>query len=98
MSVVLVLLLGLIGVFFWAASVKRWPFRPCRRCSGRGTNKGSNAKRWGVCPKCRGSKQVQRFGARAVHASWWSVLGSGLHERKKAQVKKAREKSGYPEL
>ncbi len=98
MSVVLVLLALLIAVICWAVSLLRWPFRPCGKCQGAGTNKGSNRKRWGACPKCRGSKQVQRFGAVAVHRFWWSIAGNALHERRKEQVKKAREKSGYPEL
>jgi len=76
----------------------RYPMGPCRKCQGRGVNRGSNSKRWGACPKCKGARQVKRAGATAVHRFYWSVVGARLQERRKAQVKKAREKAGYPEL
>lgn len=75
----------------------RYPMGPCRKCQGRGTNPGSNAKRWGQCARCKGSRQVKRFGATAVHRFWWSAKGTGLREKRKQQVKAAREKAGYPE-
>ena len=91
------ILVGFIAALAWCVSLLRWPFRPCLRCGGTGTNRGSNRKRWGVCKRCGGSKQVRRFGATAVHRFWWSVLGSVLHERRKKRLQKARDKAGYPE-
>jgi hypothetical protein len=75
----------------------RYPFGPCRRCQGRGTNKGSTRKRYGVCKACGGTRQRRRFGATAVHRFWWSVAGESLHRHRKEQVKAAREKAGDPE-
>jgi hypothetical protein len=51
----------------YAGSLYVWPFRPCGRCSGKGTNPFSNRKRFGLCKKCSGTKAVQRLGSKTVH-------------------------------
>ena len=55
------------GAVLYAASLYWWPMRPCRRCGGRGTNRGSSKRRFGTCRRCKGSRSVQRIGSRAVH-------------------------------
>jgi DnaJ-class molecular chaperone len=75
----------------------RWPLRPCPRCGGKGTNRGSTGKRYGRCPKCKGTKQVRRVGATAVHRFFWSVAGAAMRGRMQARVEKAKKKAGYPE-
>ena len=90
----------LIAVIFavgYAASLLRWPLRPCPRCRGKGVNRGSNARRYGRCRKCKGTKQVRRIGATAVHRFFWSVAGTAMKERQRKRVEKAQEKAGYPE-
>lgn len=94
---VTLILLGFAALAVYCVSVWRHPHKPCPRCRGRGVNKGSNAKRFGRCRRCAGNKQVQRFGAGAVHRFFWSVMGAALHERRKKQVEKARKRGGYPE-
>lgn len=76
----------------------RYPWGPCWLCRGRKTNKGSNRKRWGMCRACGGTGQRQRFGARAVHRFWWSVMGTVLHERRRKRIDEARKKAEFPEL
>ena len=61
-------LLVAAGAAWWLASRWLWPYRPCPRCQGhRGRNAGSTASRWGKCPRCGGSGELMRFGARLVH-------------------------------
>jgi hypothetical protein len=49
----------------WRASVRRYPYAPCRRCGGRrGRNAGSSAHRWGNCAVCGGSGKRLRWGAK----------------------------------
>ena len=91
-------LIGFTALVLYAASLRRWPFRPCLRCAGTGLNKGSNRKRWGPCRRCAGTKQVRRLGATAVHRFWWSVFGAASKQRRKEKADQAREKAGYPEL
>ena len=62
-----VVLLALAYAAWWLASRYWWPFRACPRCSGKGTNKGSNRRRFGDCGRCHGSRKVQRIGSRTVH-------------------------------
>lgn len=81
----------------WVYSRFRWPLRPCPRCKGKGTNRGSNRKRYGRCRKCKGTKQVRRVGATAVHRFWWTVLGAAMKGRMKDKVDKAKQKAGWPE-
>jgi DnaJ-class molecular chaperone len=51
----------------YAASLYIWPFAPCRKCGGSGTNRGSNQRRFGVCRRCGGTRRRRRIGAAAVH-------------------------------
>jgi DnaJ-class molecular chaperone len=96
MSLHMFLVLVIVIVAF-VISLWRWPLRPCPRCGGRGVNPGSNRKRYGRCRRCKGTKQVRRIGATAVHRFYWSVLGAALRGRVKDKVEKAKEKAGYPE-
>jgi DnaJ-class molecular chaperone len=43
------------------------PFGPCRRCQGRGTNRGSTRRAFGHCKRCKGTRTRQRLGSRALH-------------------------------
>lgn len=62
------LALAAIGyALWWLLSRWWWPFRPCPRCRRRGTNAGSNARRWGKCGRCDGSGTAMRWGAQALH-------------------------------
>lgn len=96
MSLPLFLIIAAAAVLY-VASLKQWPLRPCPRCHGKGVNRGSNAKRYGRCRKCKGTKQVKRIGATAVHRFWWSVAGRAARERAAKRVEKAQEKARYPE-
>jgi DnaJ-class molecular chaperone len=75
----------------------RWPLRPCPRCRGKGVNRGSTGKRYGRCRRCKGTKQVRRVGATAVHRFFWSVAGAAAKGRMQKRVEKARDKARYPE-
>jgi DnaJ-class molecular chaperone len=61
----------LIGAVIVAAgyyvSLRIWPYRPCKRCSGGGRNAGSNRKRFGTCGRCGGSGRALRLGARMLN-------------------------------
>lgn len=92
------LFLGLIAVITGLVISRwRWPLRPCPRCRGKGTNRGSTGRRYGRCPKCKGTKQVKRVGATAVHRFFWSVAGAAMKGRMKEKVERAKQKAGYPE-
>lgn len=86
-----------VAAVVWVVSRLRWPLRPCPKCSGRGTNAGSNRKRYGRCPRCKGTRQVKRFGATAVHRFFWSVAGESMQRRAQEKVENAKRKAGYPE-
>jgi len=68
------------GVIAYAVSLYWWPMRPCRRCGGTGTNRGSNRRRFGQCKKCGGSRSVQRIGSREVHRA---VRGAVSYRKEK---------------
>lgn len=67
-------LLALAGVVLYAGSLYVWPFRPCPKCKATGTNRGSNARRHGMCKRCGGSRHVQRLGSRTVHRAVRSLI------------------------
>lgn len=96
MSLHAFLVLVIIGICLLVSRF-RWPLRPCPRCGGRGVNRGSNRRRYGRCRRCKGTKQVRRFGATAVHRFFWSVAGAALRGRLHEKVEKAKQKAGYPE-
>lgn len=56
-----------IGAAVWFLRLWLWPFGRCRWCRGSKTNPGSTKRRYGKCPRCKGSGQRVRFGARLVH-------------------------------
>ena len=58
----------------YIVSLYLWPMRPCPRCSGKGTNPGSNKRRFGACKRCKGSRSVQRTGSRQVHRAVRGVI------------------------
>jgi DnaJ-class molecular chaperone len=60
----LVVTLAVTGYAVWAYT---HPFRPCPRCQGKGTNRGSTRRRSGRCKRCKGNRQVQTIGSRALH-------------------------------
>lgn len=51
----------------YAGSLYLWPFAPCRKCGGDGTNAGSNRRRFGNCRRCGGTRRRRRLGSVAVH-------------------------------
>lgn len=96
MSLTLFLIL-VAAAIVWVVSRLRWPLRPCTKCGGKGTNAGSNRKRHGRCNRCKGTRQVKRFGATAVHRFLWSVAGDAMQRRAHEKVENAKQKAGYPE-
>jgi DnaJ-class molecular chaperone len=67
-------LIALAVAAAYVISLWVWPFRPCPRCQGKGTNRGSNRRRFGNCRRCQGSKAVQRIGSKAVHRAVRSLI------------------------
>jgi len=64
------------------------PYRPC----------GCVAKpQGGPCSRCKGARQVRRFGATAVHRFFWSVAGEAMQRRAHDKAENAKQKAGYPE-
>lgn len=96
MSLALFLALVITAVCY-LVSLWRWPLRPCPKCGGKGVNRGSSARRYGRCPKCKGTKQVKRIGATAIHRFFWSVAGAALKRRTQKKLEKAQAKARYPE-
>ncbi len=84
--------LALIGAVCYTASLYVWPFKPCPRCKGKGTSRGSTRRRHGDCGRCGGTKRVQRVGSRFVHHTVLAVAS----ERRKAKERRAREKGQLP--
>lgn len=61
------LILGaVVCAVIYRVSLALWPYTACRRCSGEGTNSGSNRKRWGNCRRCGGSGRRERLGTRLL--------------------------------
>lgn len=73
------------------------PWHKCPKCHGTRVNPGSNAKRWGRCKHCAGAGRTQRFGAKSVHAFWWSIAGDALRERQQKKIQQAQRRSEHPE-
>lgn len=69
-------MLTVAGVFYVALVVVS-PHRKCRRCQGRGVTRRrhwwSKPRRPRRCPKCRGHREHQRFGAGTVHRAVQSL-------------------------
>ena len=68
-------LIGSAVVAWWLWHAWFHPFRPCPRCRGKGTNRGSGKRRHGACKRCDGTRHVQRIGSRAVHRAVRSIIG-----------------------
>jgi hypothetical protein len=60
-------LILLAAAAVWVVRCYFWPFAPCRRCAGKGTNPGSNRKRFGECKSCGGTRRRQVLGSKTVH-------------------------------
>jgi len=52
------------------------PFGQCRRCRGRGTNRGSRPKAFGNCKRCKGTRTRQRLGSKTVHRAVRSLVAA----------------------
>lgn len=64
---VLIIIAGLaVAAVIYRISLRLWPFTRCGKCQGRGTNAGSNRKRFGQCRKCGGSGSKERLGTRLL--------------------------------
>lgn len=77
--------IAVTGAICYAASLYAWPFRPCPRCRGSGTNRGSNRRRHGNCKRCGGTRRVQRLGSKFVHRTFLAVRKEREKERKRRQ-------------
>jgi hypothetical protein len=66
MSAALALVLA-AAALTWVVSLYLWPFKPCPRCKGGGTNRGSNRRRHGDCRRCHRDRRVPRVAARTIH-------------------------------
>lgn len=72
-------LLVLAVLTAWGLFVLVSPRASCPRTV---TTKGRNGRsRTRLCPKCGGTGQRNRFGARAVHALFWSMFGTKFRDR-----------------
>ena len=48
----------------YAAVCARWPLARCRACHGSGKSPSPSGKAFRRCPRCKGSGERLRFGAR----------------------------------
>lgn len=63
LAVGLVLVAIVTTAYVWDLRVH--PYGRCRACKGSGRNRGSTAKRYGICRRCTNGRRV-RAGARVV--------------------------------
>jgi hypothetical protein len=89
-------MIGAGVIVLYAASLYKYPFRPCAWCKGTGRNRGSNARRYGHCWRCRGTGRVQRLGSRTVHRLAWAIRGEMSQARARRAAKRAAERSMHP--
>jgi len=61
-----VLLVALVLVVGYYASLRIWPETFCRKCEGGGRNAGSTRQRFGRCRACGGSGRKPRLGTRML--------------------------------
>lgn len=67
MNALMVLLILMIPILLWVASLKLNPWRSCSRCKGQQRLKGWVIKKaYHACPKCMGSGRQLRFGRRFI--------------------------------
>lgn len=86
----------LAAVTVWAGSRYLWPFTTCPKCKGTGLNRGSNGKRFGECPRCRGRRRIQRPGSRIVHRIAWTIRGEAARTRQARKDHRAGRAADHP--
>jgi DnaJ-class molecular chaperone len=64
-------------VIVWAARAYFYPYAPCSRCGGSGSNRGSTSRRFGRCGRCKGTKSRRVLGSKTVHRAVRSLTGRG---------------------
>ena len=89
-------LIGCAALLAYAASLYKYPWRPCTWCQGSGLARGSNKRRHGRCWRCHGTKQVQRLGSRTVHRLAWAIRGEWSRSRARRAGQRARDRSMHP--
>jgi hypothetical protein len=89
-------MLAVAALLVYAASLYRYPFRPCIWCKGTGRNKGSNARRFGHCWRCAHTGRVQRLGSKSVHRLAWAIRGELARSRARKAALKAERRSAHP--
>jgi DnaJ-class molecular chaperone len=50
----------------WLADLRWHPYARCWACRGKGRNRGSTPRRYGLCGRCDGTGRRVRAGARLV--------------------------------
>lgn len=68
---------GLIGLSWYVAVCRIWPYTDCPRCGGGGKRRSPSGRAWRRCRRCKGSGARVRLGRRM-----WSWLSAA----KKAAV------------
>jgi DnaJ-class molecular chaperone len=63
MAILIILAIGGVAYWQWRVSLRRWPYRPCRRCGGTSRTEGSTKQRFGRCHQCGGTGRQLRWGA-----------------------------------
>jgi hypothetical protein len=89
-------LLALAAVAAYVVSLYLWPWRNCPRCGGTGTRRGSNARRFGPCRRCRGTRHTQRRGSRTVARAVLAARTEMARERQRRRDQKAADTAGDP--
>ena len=68
-DVAVLLLVAVLAAGVYLGSCLIWPYARCLACLGRkGRNPGSNKKRHGRCPACKGAGERLRIGTRLIRA------------------------------
>lgn len=93
-AAIILIILGVLAA--WLVSLLLYPFRPCLMCHGSGRRRGSSARRFGECPRCRGKGRVQRPGSRLAHRAVWTVAGERARARQARIDRRAAEDAEHP--
>lgn len=75
-------IVALIALAVWLVRAYFWSFAPCRWCKGKRTNRGSNARRYGKCWRCKGSGERQVLGSRQVHKVVRGIRGKAWETKR----------------
>lgn len=59
-----VVLVAVVVLVLWWVDMRVHPVRRCPWCRGSKRNVGSSTRRWGTCPRCGGTGELRRIGAR----------------------------------